>query len=230
MPKRDEPNTCRTLIPDLAPENKDKAMIRSQSSRNFHSNPGNLNSLINKSESEEYITKSRKANPKVYQSFRFSEECNAELYKRNLKEGEFKKYDNTTQIVALPGGVKRQEFEIRDDSKPITSKNYQSYSTKLNRDYNSNIACLPGSMVKRQVEERPNLKIRKFQNSDIFNTNTNYNSNVNTSYNSFKVSNKRAENITRIFEQSNDEKRLIPNPKGKPNQIRNPFISQITFA
>lgn len=141
-----------------------------------------------------------------------------------MKEGEYKKYDNTTQIVALPGGIKRNEYEIRDDGKPITSKNYQSYSTKLNRDFNSNISCLPGSMVRQQVnvEERPRSSVRKFQNSDIFN--------LNTTYNSFKVSNKRVENISKIFGQSNDEKKLIPNPKGKQNLQKNTFRSQFSFA
>ena len=154
----------------------------------------------------------------------------------------FKKYDNTTQIVSLPGGVKRHDVDIRDDTRSLHPPrvNTQSYSTKILRDYKSNISCLPGSQINVANSERTLVRQQKNQSSDIFNINSNNNnskynnhSNSNTNmqnYNSFKVSNKKIENTNRIFGQSHDEKRLVSNPKAhRPNQIRNVFESQISI-
>ena len=97
--------------------------------------------------------------------------------------------------------------------------NTQSYTTKLTRDYNSNISCLPGSYVNSQAERPILLNSRKNQTSDIFNTNT---QNVNT----FKVSNKKFK--SQIFGESHNEKKLVDNGRaGRPGQIRNVFSSQI---
>jgi hypothetical protein len=98
-----------------------------------------------------------------------------------------------------------------------------SYSTKLNRDYNSNISCLPGKLVKNNSNDRPTPVMRRHQTSDIFN--------ISSNYNSFKTSNRKVETVQRIFTQSNDEKKLIPHPKAqRPNVIRNVFESQITIV
>jgi hypothetical protein len=144
----------------------------------------------------------------------------------------FKKYDNTTQIVSLPGGVKRHDVDIRDDTRSLHPPriNTQSYSTKILRDYKSNISCLPGSQLNVANTERPLVRQQKNQSSDIFNINNN-NSNTNIqNYNSFKISNKKVENTNRIFGQSHNEKSLVSNPKAhRPNQIRNVFESQISI-
>jgi hypothetical protein len=67
--------------------------------------------------------------------------------------------------------------------------------------------------------------VRKFQSSDIFNIKPAVN------YNSFKTSNKKVENNNRIFGQSNEEKKLVPHPKAhRPNEIRNPFVSQFSIS
>src|SRR5690606_38697217 len=99
---------------------------------------------------------------------------------------EYKKYDHTTQIVSLPGGVKRSGFEINDDNKPIIRNVNQSNSTKLHRDYNSNITCLPGSMINCFNDRPKTTTVRKFQSSDIFNVNQNANPNMG----SFRTSNR----------------------------------------
>jgi hypothetical protein len=143
------------------------------------------------------------------------------------RDVEYKKYDTTTQIVALPGGVKRSHCEINDDSKFASGKVNQSYSTKLHRDYKSNISCLPGSMINGYNERQKHVNIKKYQTNDIFNTN----SNTYTNYNTFKVSNRKPESSFRVFGQSQDEKKLIPNPKAhRPENIKNPFISQIQIC
>jgi hypothetical protein len=119
--------------------------------------------------------------------------------------------------------VKRSDFDIKDDGHNIVHRSTPSYSTKLNRDYNSNISCLPGQLINNPNGERPALKMRRNQTSDIFN--------VNPGYNSFNISNRKVETVNRIFGQSNNEKRLIPNPRAqRPNVIRNVFESQISIV
>jgi hypothetical protein len=131
-------------------------------------------------------------------------------------------YDTTTQIVHLPGGVKRSNTLINDDGSNNPSKNNQSYHTKVLKDYNSNISCLPGSKI-NEDKERPLIKNRKFLTSDIFNTNSSNNSN-----NTFNISNRKTENLNKYWGQSNNEKKLIENPKAhRPYHIKNAFVSQI---
>lgn len=122
----------------------------------------------------------------------------------------------------MPGGVKRSNNDIRDDTHNNIYKNSNSYSTKITRDYNSNISCLPGCLVNSSNPQTIPQKNRKNLVSDIFNT---------KSINSFNTSNKRVEKDNKIFGQSNDEKKLIPNPKAhRPNVIRNVFESQISIV
>lgn len=133
-------------------------------------------------------------------------------------------YDTTTQIVSLPGGVKRNKDDIRDDRINAPQKNISTYSVKLSRDYKSNISCLPGNLVNKE-NEKHTIKERKFQSSDIFNQNPI------TNHNSFNVSNRKVQNTNRIFGQSNEEKKLIPHPLAhRPNQVRDVFRSQISIV
>jgi hypothetical protein len=114
--------------------------------------------------------------------------------------------------------------EIKDESVNVPLKNLNSYSVKLNRDYNSNISCLPGKLVNIQ-DERRIIKERKFQTSDIFNQQPHNN------FNCFNVSNRKVQTSNRIFGQSNNEKKLIPHPLAhRPNQIRDVFRSQISIV
>lgn len=140
-----------------------------------------------------------------------------------FREVEFKRYDHTTQIVSLPGGVKRTHTEINDNAKEAKIKVHHSYNTKVIRDYNSNISCLPGSRINNLPERPVTHNIRRYQSSDIFNIGTP----SSTNYNSFnKKANTYAKN--NIFAQSNNEKKLVPHPKShRPDNIRNVFVSQI---
>jgi hypothetical protein len=96
------------------------------------------------------------------------------------------------------------------------------------------VSCLPGTYVNTtQDERRYNYNPKKYQTNDIFNTKTNINTNnynnTKENYNSFNVSNKRP--LSRVFEQSNQEKRLIEHPKARrPDQVRNPYTSQFTLG
>lgn len=105
----------------------------------------------------------------------------------------------------------------------MINRSTHSYSTKLNRDYNSNITCLPGNLIKHNTNDQSMPVMKRHQTSDIFN--------INPNYNTFKTSNRKVETVQRIFTQSNDEKKLIPHPKAqRPNIIRNVFESQITIV
>ncbi len=99
----------------------------------------------------------------------------------------------------------------------------------MNRDYNSNVTCLPGTMVsKARPETTSNRYSRKHMSSDIFNCGSNSNSN-NGYGNSFKMSNKKV--VNSVFNQSMQEKNLIPHPRAhRPNQIRDVFTSQIALV
>lgn len=114
-------------------------------------------------------------------------------------------------------------YDIKDDAKPIIVKNNHSYNIKINKDYNSNVSCLPGSHVNRHSNEHKsyNQESRKHLTSDIFNTNNNYNS--------FNINNRKVSN--RNYTQSFNEKKLIDDGRSKrPAHIRNVFDSQISIS
>jgi len=154
-----------------------------------------------------------------------------------IRKAEFKKYDSTTQIILLPGGLKRNLKEINDDNKPFIAKTSQSFNSKITKDYNSNIACLPGSKINTEPIRKTRLiSVKRYESNDIFkdkpvNVTQSYNNIHN--FNSFKVSNSKINNISvnrSIFEESKKEKKLIEYTKSKrPDYIRNPFTSQITI-
>lgn len=144
----------------------------------------------------------------------------------------------------LPGGVKRSLNDINDDKKPMIPKTNQSFSSKVVRDFNSNISCLPGNMINTEPSQRQRLiSARRYESNDIFNRlpithgnvascgSSNY---VNqNNFNSFKISHAKNSNnnVNRsVFEESRNEKKLIEFTKSKrPEYIKNPFASQITI-
>ncbi len=145
----------------------------------------------------------------------------------------------------MPGGVKRSQADINDDKKPVIPKTNQSFSSKMVRDFNSNIACLPGNMLNTEPTQKHRLvSARKYENNDIFNRqpiapgngsgpgSSNY-ANQNN-FNSFKISNAKNNSSNAVhravFEESKNEKKLIEYTKSKrPEYIKNPFTSQITI-
>ena len=139
-------------------------------------------------------------NPKVYQSFELTDSAKPEPYHRMIKPALFKKYDNTSQISYLPGAIKRDQNEINDNycNNP-TTKTTESFNTKLYRDYRSNVACLPGSVINETRNQnylcQPNIK--KNESHDIFNIN---NYSTDTKANTFR---RKYENTNRIFGDSN---------------------------
>ena len=58
--------------------------------------------------------------------------------KRMLKRADFSDYNNKTQITSLPGGVKRNKYEIKDNVNFRKKSNYSFYY-KLMHDYDLNV-------------------------------------------------------------------------------------------
>ena len=147
-----------------------------------------------------FDTKRRCADPKVYKSFSFEkiynnnnnnkDSCsnssiNEYVYRPSTRSGEYSSYGKTTQIVNLPGGVKRNASDINDDGdvskmKSINKWDKPSYNTKVCKDYKSNVECLPGTgtlMVGNRDSnaKRRTISNKKYDCNDIFNVKYDYN-------------------------------------------------------
>lgn len=100
--------------------------------------------------------------------------------KRSNRITPFTNHSTTTQIVNLPGGIKRIQPEQNDESrnKLQNANKYNSYSNKAKiiNEYNTNIQCLPGCPFNEKPIYKEDIpKRRMFSNksrSDIFNLNT----------------------------------------------------------
>lgn len=95
--------------------------------------------------------------------------------RRGNKTTPFDNYSTTTQIANLPGGVKRKNDEIKDDSSFSQKriKLSESYKAKIVNDYNTNISCLPGCPYNPKTVCTDDIRKRRVFNnrsqSDIFN-------------------------------------------------------------
>lgn len=96
--------------------------------------------------------------------------------KRMLKRAYFSDYNNKTQITSLPGGVKRNKYEIKDNANFMKKNNYSFYykllhDYDLNVNYDSPTPILQGYNVNKfPVRERYYGSYQKgVINHDIFN-------------------------------------------------------------
>lgn len=103
--------------------------------------------------------------------------------KRQIKPSLFQSYKNTSQIINLPGGLKREPFQIKDDINfyfdAQNNKKQPNFAEKVTKDYCSKVSCLPNSLT---------TKYKKNYNcNNIFLKKCNYdsnNDNINKSKNS----------------------------------------------
>ena len=101
------------------------------------------NSFMSKTSNEESIcgTKQRISKSKNFQSNIFSPLNNSTTpyndpnQRRLIKGTDNSQYSTTTQIVGLPGGVKRGQYDIKDDKKFYNKQNI-GYLYKMQREYN----------------------------------------------------------------------------------------------
>lgn len=144
-----------------------------------------------------HTSKKRCDNPEVYQGLiTFKNTCAGSnngticsYSKKGNNNSYYQKYNHSSQIVSLPGGEKRELIDINDDTKPVIKADKGSYTTKLHKDFKSNIACLPGSGVNTSyTQHKIGLAAYKYHSTDIFNANPCGASNINRyNYNSFKA-------------------------------------------
>ncbi len=100
----------------------------------------NWNSMMSRTSNEESIcgNNQRISKSKTYQSTIFPNENEKYEPKRVSKETEFSNHTTQTQIVNLPGGIKRGTYEIKDD-KYFDNKRNIGHIYKLNKDFNADI-------------------------------------------------------------------------------------------
>ena len=145
---KSQPNSYRTIIPSLQSSSsygRNYPFNVSNHKSNVILNAGSPNHLLN------YCKTSYKSKPidmNKYNSFKLTyddkEIEDKEKYKRQKKESEYTKYDVTTQIHSLPGGVKRGVLEKKRSNNKLF---IGSTSMKVNSDYKSKIECLPTTMT-----------------------------------------------------------------------------------
>lgn len=176
------PNSKRVLVPNGYPPENNKNLRKKQFSH-FNRNSQDFD-YISK---VDYKVRRRPPSCSVKETFDFksynsNQGYNPKLPKRQNRNTPFTNYSYTSQIYMLPGCVKRQEKEIYDDAKEIKSyenkvKNRVCYQAKLNNDYYTNIACLPGPPLNNDQRELKrcsssyyaNRNISRMNESDIFN-------------------------------------------------------------
>jgi hypothetical protein len=177
--KYNQPDSKRTLIPSYQPINNQENINHKAFS--FYSNKFNSNSVgpdfIPNEEPPTYMQ--RKSAAQILQES--SQPRNIRQLKPNILH---KKYVESSQINNIPGPdiMKRYEtnYKLNEDKKySIPSKNYEnknlkrkssyvfrnndieSFQRKVFRDYNSNIACLPGV----NINEKEKMKTLVATNS-----------------------------------------------------------------
>ncbi|MCQ2816181.1 MAG: hypothetical protein MJ252_02835 [archaeon] len=115
-------------------------------------------------------------NPKVYKSNVGIDPNYIPPKQRRVRmPTQFDKYIRTSQITNLPGGVKRENTDINDNLSNNEEKknNSEWFRYKTVNDYQSNVACLPGSKINNDTPRKFILRTstRKYQSNQIFDSN-----------------------------------------------------------
>lgn len=136
------PDSRRTIQPELSTERIRPYTPSQESFRKFNRESPNFNYISNVG----YNPSPRRTPLSLRTSFssNFTEQTS-----RTHRETPFEKYTTTTQIYSLPGGVKRNAKEIRDDERILRKfrgliSARECYKRKVQNEHNTNIACLPG--------------------------------------------------------------------------------------
>ena len=170
------PNTKRVLSPDVYADNKmlfQRKHITKQPAFNKESKHFSLISKIN------YNIKPKPISPTFKESHDFTNECNGSSYKEHRTRNRFTPFGNystTTQIVNLPGCIKRNVDDIKDDTTmrkcKVKCRKVEYLCGNNNKQKCkrvSNIDCLNGSYYCSKTEEskRRNASSNRSM-SDIF--------------------------------------------------------------
>ena len=182
-----QPDSRRTLMTEYAPINYTKP-LKKKSDINFFTSFNNCE-----------IPKKKRANTNIYNNnFSLDNKDNhkylnvnpdPDFYedlktkKRQLKTSMYNKYKNASQIINLPGGIKRNSSEINDDKYAICKLQNDKilagnnlFVNKYMNDYCSNIACLTLNKTKELTTIYENkYKIKNHGENKTKRPNTSYN-------------------------------------------------------
>lgn len=150
------PDTNRVFNPNLQEEPKYFKIKNIKS----HRMNDNWNSMISRTSNEESICGSnqRISKSKTYQSKIFPNENEKFEPKRISKESQFSNHLTQTQIVNLPGGIKRGVYDIKDD-KFFDNKRNIGHIYKLNKDFNADIILKENLKDSYNNDVYPNQKV-----------------------------------------------------------------------
>lgn len=157
----------------------------------------------------------------TYKSFQFGDDKqgNEEPFVRHNKKSKYAEYNYSTQIYALPGGVKREYVE----KSKMNKINEQSIKMKMNSDFSSKISCLPGTMTK-EVEDENKKRHKKSSGVQKYNAETKEERNI------FRKG-KKTPLIGGNNKETIDNDNTVREGKRKlPPGIRDQFKSQFSFC
>lgn len=215
-----QPNSYRTLNPDLQTEDKNKnrlthslSVVKNKSSGLL--SPQSQNSLLYYELPKE--KKKTLTHSKTYSSFKFGEANNDNNAQKPLsKKSKYDIYNSTTQIYSLPGGIKR-EIPVRSR---VNKLNEDSVKMKMNSDFSSKITCLPGSMTKDAGDDN-RIRHKKSCGTQRFNAECHEERN-------FFRKGKKAPKVN--YETIDRENTIREGKRRVPPGIRDQFRSQFTFC
>lgn len=159
--------------------------------------------MMSRTSNEDSIcsTKQRISKSKNFQSNIFLAYNDNSCQKRISKPTEYSEHSTTSQIVGLPGCVKRGMYDIKDDKKFYNKQNV-GHLYKMQKDYNCDV-----------VKDAPETEYNVFPAQKRFGPN--YNAN---------------KSISHIFGNNDDIDNIKPKGKKAFYGTRNDFKSQIVFA
>ena len=151
-----QPDSRRIFDPSLQDDDNDSNNTSPYNKHQYALPIDTWNSFMSKTSNEESIcgTKQRISKSKNFQSNIFSPLNNSTTpyndpnQRRIIKATDNSQYSTTTQIVGLPGGVKRGQFDIKDDKKFYNKQNI-GYLYKMQREYND---AFSNEINKEEVE------------------------------------------------------------------------------
>ena len=175
--RKEFPNSKRVLVTKYQDDVKNDKSC----SNVPYSNAGSWNSLMNKTSGEESIlSKNRKfcnkSTSKTYQSDVFPNPNVDINEKLHFLKALYSDHKNKTQITTLPGGIKWDKYQIKDDL-DFRIKNNEAHKYKMKRDFNSDLDYNKSEPIGTgyNINEYPTEKrfqgsYKRFQqDNDIFN-------------------------------------------------------------
>lgn len=139
-------------------------------------------------------------------------------YRRCIRQSEYSHNNSTSQIINLPGGIKRDMNSINELNANTKYIRNSAFWSKIRNEYFSNVSCLPGRFTKvKQEYPQTGRQGNKYNRSDIFNVKDSVNK-----YESFNQPKRKASNS-----QSNEcnAEREFMYDLGKKGKVQNKKIN-----